>query len=812
MNRAVGWILLLLVSILSITAISEMSDASVGDTFTHDGFTFRVLSDAIGEECVSAIDYDGHDLDMRIPDTVTYGGTEYMVTLFDMKYMGSANYIQSLHMPRYIDAIAENMLDHYIALKQLTVDPDNPYMSAENGMLFNKDKTVTIAMSMGYEGTYVVPESVRTIGPWTFEKCFKIDHIVISEGTEVISYRAFMLCSYLKSIEIPSTVTYMDFTLITELTGLESITVAAGNSVYTSKDGVMYTYNMKTLLLFPPESKITDFIIPNTVDVAMGAAMWKMSNVKYISIPTYMQDLGISQFLDCPRLRAINVNLDNERYASDNGVLYDTIDKTLIKYPCNRDGTSYSVMDGTVTIGNESFMGAGNLRSVIIPDGVTHIGTNTFNGCSGLESITMPSTIAYIGEGSFKGCTSMKRLDVGDGAPYASVDGVLYDSSMTVLINYPANRDAAVYELPSTVTHIETDAFEGCGNLMTITVQEGNAYFTSIDGVLYDMGLEELIRYPAKKSDPVYRMPDTLTTIRDNAMELNAYVEYVFIPSSVSYIGGFAFTGCSGMKEIVVDSDNPTYASISGVLYDKGITELIWYPKNRIHSTYTMPSTVSSVAEHALSYCRNLERFIVEEGNEHFFADTNGILYNFDRTVLIAYPSGKGSMDSPMLDSTYRFENGSFAGTEMESIVIPNHITELGEYVFAYSEELESVTLGKGITYIGRFDFEGCSSLKKIVIAHEMDTLTIGSGTFRYCDDSLKFESGRDGYILDVYYDSNFTREYDPLDQGFNGVVYLKWTEHVEEEEPVFNMIVGGAIASAILIGLIVFVLLRRRA
>lgn len=131
--------------------------------------------------------------------------------------------------------------------------------------------------------------------------------------------------------------------------------------------------------------------------------------------------------------------------------------------------------------------------------------------------------------------------------------------------------------------------------------------------------------------------------------------------------------------------------------------------------------------------------------------------------------------------------------------------------MFSYSEDLESVTLGNGITYIGNFDFDGCTSLERIVIPYGMGSLTIGAGAFRYCDDSLIFESGKSGYILDVYYESNFTKEYDPSDHGFSGTVYMKWTEHVEEEEPLFNMVVGCGIAFVIVVGLIVFVLLRRR-
>jgi len=85
------------------------------------------------------------------------------------------------------------------------------------------------------------------------------------------------------------------------------------------------------------------------------------------------------------------------------------------------------------------------------------------------------------------------------------------------------------------------------------------------------------------------------------------YVTSVSIPSSVEFIGSYAFYyACTSLKEINVNADNANYSSVDGVLFSKNKTELVRYPKGKTANTYSIPSSVKTIGEHAFSDCASL--------------------------------------------------------------------------------------------------------------------------------------------------------------------------------------------------------------
>lgn len=88
------------------------------------------------------------------------------------------------------------------------------------------------------------------------------------------------------------------------------------------------------------------------------------------------------------------------------------------------------------------------------------------------------------------------------------------------------------------VTEIDDYAFEGCTNLTSITVDANNAAYCDEDGVLFNKSKTELFVYPSAKSAASYTIPDSVTTIKDNAFENCSNLTSVSIPVSVTHLGG----------------------------------------------------------------------------------------------------------------------------------------------------------------------------------------------------------------------------------------------------------------------------------
>jgi hypothetical protein len=85
------------------------------------------------------------------------------------------------------------------------------------------------------------------------------------------------------------------------------------------------------------------------------------------------------------------------------------------------------------------------------------------------------------------------------------------------------------------------------------------------------------------------------------------------IPKNVTRIKTSAFGGCFGLKRIIVDLDNTAYCSLDGVLFNKNRTELVQYPAGKA-GNFTIPNTVTNIADYALWNCPQLTGITIPEG------------------------------------------------------------------------------------------------------------------------------------------------------------------------------------------------------
>jgi len=147
---------------------------------------------------------------------------------------------------------------------------------------------------------------------------------------------------------------------------------------------------------------------------------------------------------------------------------------------------------------------------------VTAIGSSAFRNCTGLTSITIPNSVTSIGKEAFQGCTGLTSITI-----------------------------------PNSVTAIGTAAFSNCSNLTKILVEEGNTAYTSIEGVLFSNEKTTLVAYPAAKA-PDYEIPNSVTAIGDYAFSNCSGLTSVTIPNSVTTISMSTFANCTGLTSITI--------------------------------------------------------------------------------------------------------------------------------------------------------------------------------------------------------------------------------------------------------------------
>ena len=110
-------------------------------------------------------------------------------------------------------------------------------------------------------------------------------------------------------------------------------------------------------------------------------------------------------------------------------------------------------------------------------------------------------------------------------------------------------------------------------------------------------------------------LPETLETIGKSAFNSCGSIETITIPSSVNKIGDFVFTACSSLKEIKVKAGNGQYASSDGVLYDKGLKDLLYYPAGRT-GAYKVPSGVKTIHGYSFYYTAGIHTLILPQSIE----------------------------------------------------------------------------------------------------------------------------------------------------------------------------------------------------
>lgn len=282
-----------------------------------------------------------------------------------------------------------------------------------------------------------------------------------------------------------------------------------------------------------------------------------------------------------------------------------------------------------------------------------------------------------------------------------------------------------------------------------------------------------------------------VTSIADFAFGYDTHAYTVNVPSKVSYIGNGFCSDFERLDTIVVDSNNKSYSSKAGALYNKSKTTLIRVPMNKnsvsidgntetiVHDAFyscnnltmvNIPAKVGVIESGAFSYCKNLKKITVDEKNK-FFVSIDDSLYNRDVTTLIRYSANYDIFDIPVTVS--KIEGDACSGIEdLENdsnfLILPYYVTYVGKYAFWGCEKIEKIAiLNKNCEIIEDVDNEeGGSHLSgaSIVCGY------VGSTAQEYADlYNLQFEE----YVCEHVY-QNFLTEPTCVLDGNNKAICSK--------------------------------------
>jgi hypothetical protein len=273
----------------------------------------------------------------------------------------------------------------------------------------------------------------------------------------------------LVSVTIPKSVTDIEWAFV-YCWNLGPVTIP--NSVTNLGYGAFYHSGCGNLMIPSSVISVGDYAFWNSYDclynVAISDGVKNIGNFAFsgcnrlgnVTLPASVTSIGIAAFADSEGgLTNIAVDAGNPDYASVAGVLFDKSLTTLLQFPGGQRG-SYAIPDGVTTIADHAFEGSLYLTNVSIPDGVTSIGNFAFNNC-GLIGVTIPASVTNIGDRAFWQCPLASISVVAQNPSYASDSGVLFNKTLTSLLQAPAGQFGSCV-IPASVNRIGDFAFDAC--------------------------------------------------------------------------------------------------------------------------------------------------------------------------------------------------------------------------------------------------------------------------------------------------------------------------------------------------------------
>ena len=620
-------------------------------------------------------------------------------------------------------------------------------VTIENGVTSIGTRAFTNAKNLK---SVTMSDTVTVINDYAFYNCTALIDIEISENTTKIGANALSGCTLIEKIDIPASVTTIGATALYGCTNLECINVDGANTKYSSDDGVLYNKAMTNVICYPAMKADESFEIPKTVTTLTSGAFAKNSYLTYVEIPKSVKIITYNTFINCTNLATVIIpssittvggsafgNCSNIKdvyyYGSKNewdsitfggsntfhtnaNITYNYVGTeikasgvcgTSLSWVLYADGNlevtgsgaipDYSaasnvpwnaymkdicnviIYNGVTAIGSRAFAYASNINSVVIASTVKTINSYAFYNNSLLENIEIPDGITTIAANAFSGCTSLKEFYV-----------------------------------PSSVTSIGTGAFNLCTALERINVDEANTKYTSVDGVLYNKSMKQLVAYPICKADVVFEVPSTVEGFASNAFEDNLYITNVIMSKGVKTITYRLFADCINLTTVTIPK---TVTTIGGSVFANTSLKTIYYYGSEADWSAISISTSGNTAIDSAEIIYNYVPVDNSCGDNATWSIVDGVL-----TI-----SGTGAMYDYDAEANPENPTPWFASrNSITSIEVEEGITSIGSYAFSGLTNVSKITLPQTVTAYGNYAFGGCIKLSSFDISANVTKIGVG--------------------------------------------------------------------------------------
>lgn len=695
--------------------------------FVVDGIYYNFLDKtqktvAVTFEGQYSLYFEEYSGDIVIPATVEYEGVTYTVTEVNEAFNGCEK-VKSVSLPNTIRTIG--------------------------GYTFRECKNLT---SIKFpEGGFL------TIGECAFQDCQSLTEINLPLGTDKIGSQAFNGCVKLTKMYIPEYVKEIEWGVFEKCSALESIEVSRDNAFYDSRDNCNAIIETGTNKLI---AGCKNTIIPANIKCIYDWSFSGHIGLTSVHIPASLTQIGECAFYDC-MLETITVDSNNPVYDSRNNcnAIIETATNTLIK------GSSNTVIPNEVEIIGYAAFKKSTIANVKLPASLKEMREYCFENCTNLTEINIPEGVVSVGLGAFMNCENLSVINIPEsmnslgGSAFVNTswmnsqpNGVLYLSDFVigvkgknlsgtvtikdgvkVIAGYALSNQSNMTNviLPSSLKRIDENAFYNSG-LTSINIPEnvemGESLFSNCSNLTDVVINEGTITIPKTafyqcKSLKSVRLPESITTIANEAFWGCTELAEINWPSNVKSIGNRAFCNCYKIKSITLPDvlQEIGYQTFAGC---ESITEI------------TIPESLKEIKGYSFEACEKLQT----------------IYFNAIDCVT------KDCVNTPFRDIGHPVK-----------VVCGDKVENINDFMFAYSDlgeiELKSV---KRIKYGA---FEGCHDLKYIMITKSVIEVECHAFGFAYNLETIEVDSENPVYDSRGYCNAIIETETNTLIRGCKNTI-----------------------------------------
>lgn len=768
------------------------ASVKIPETVTCDGITFTVtkVADQAFANCTSLEE-------ISIPGTVTEIGTTstYYSSSYDnlpfyactsLKKVRFEDGKQSIFLGAYYNSgssiglglFASCPLEEVYIGRNITYDNNNCSYSfasypADYGYsaFYNQPKLAKVTFSstvteipayLFYKNVAItltdLPK-VKTIGKSAFEGCSKLTTLNFGQDLMTVDDRAFYNC-----------------TNVTKLTFPDAITTIGDEAFYNC-------------------SSITEVTVGSKLQSIGASAFQKCGSFTAILLPDNFTTMGASAFEGCKKLTV--AKLGNSLRAVPARAFKNCIALSEMTVPAT-----------SVSMGDQAFYNDSVLAVITMNDGLKTIGNEVFWNNSGIRTFTIPGTVTSIGSNSFYGCTNTSVLRFKDGEGTLTIDSYYTRSKkiddMTSRGSYTNRCNDYFYDCPIKTLYLGRDLkYDYADNASVYDYVDGywkemsraSAPFvnsTTLQKVTIGSKVTFLYNHLFHNCDKVTTIdiPASIANIYGNAFDdcssLTATTFHDATNNHTLTLGDYAFRNCATLPEVtfprqLLSVGNYTYAQCP------------------LLKTLTFPAMLESIGNYAFAECTGLTQLTFKDSGKSVklgygarsnsgtsYLDNIPLFGNTNLTYLyigrnINYTAGEKYGYSPFYNQSFltdvRFSqsgtvsyckdyllykvnncktltlpesltsigNWTFRGmAALESIVVPNAVTEMGTYAFANDTSLKSAKLSTSCPWLKEGLFSECNALQSITIPSAVTKMD--GYMFTHCKTltSATFEDGTD--------------------------------------------------------------------